>query len=157
MYRGPLWHHSSKHFHTTRWFKRYQRKQIIDWWKCSFNTVRKPQWILFFVSEIFLKMFFVVFAAEWFWLHLSPISVCFPAPTGMASAVRLPPFRRPQNVSAALSSSDAVRYRCHAAPLRPQHHRESGQQHHRVSQTTAISDMCAIVAKNELCFPVNCK
>lgn len=58
--------------------------------------------------------------------------VCFLS-TGMAAAVRLPAFCRPQNVSAALGSSHAVCYRCHAAPLRSQCHGDAGQQHHRVS------------------------
>lgn len=53
--------------------------------------------------------------------------------TGMAPEVWLPPTCRPQNVSAAFCPSHAVRYRCHAAPLRPQCHRNSGQQHYRVS------------------------
>lgn len=58
--------------------------------------------------------------------------VCFLS-TGMAAAVRLPAFCRPQNVSAALRSGHAVCYRCHAAPLRPQCHGDAGQQHDRVS------------------------
>lgn len=54
--------------------------------------------------------------------------------TGMAPEVWLPPFCRPQNVSAALCSSHAVCYRCHAAPLRSQCHGDPGQQHYRVSR-----------------------
>lgn len=64
--------------------------------------------------------------------RLTVDSVCFLF-AGMAAALWLPPFCRPQNVSAALCSSHAVCYRCHAAPLRSQCHRDAGQQHYRVS------------------------
>lgn len=68
--------------------------------------------------------------------NISPLlHLCMFLSTGMAPEVWLPPLCRPQNVSAALSSSHAVRYRCHAAPLRSQRHRDSGQQHYRVSHT----------------------
>lgn len=64
--------------------------------------------------------------------RLTVDSVCLLS-AGMAAALRLPPVCRPQNVSAALCSSHAVRYRCHAAPLRAQCHRDAGQHHRRVS------------------------
>lgn len=105
---------------------------VLKHCKGSKSKQRKRQRILFLISEIFLKNVVLLTSP------LLTVSACFflsPSSTGMASAVRLPPFRRPQNVSAALPSSDAVRYRCHAAPLRPQRHGESGQQHHRVSGT----------------------
>ena len=71
---------------------------------------------------------------------VNPLLQCLTVPSlssyffvGMAPEVWLPPCSRPQNVSAAFCPSHAVRYRCHAAPLRPQHHRDSGQPHCRVS------------------------
>lgn len=141
-------------------YEGYVKKKKM-WIKISQSNVvsLKPHSISFIhpmpYNTYFLNYFCCTPAAG-FWLHR--VSVCASSSTGMASAVRLPPFRRPQNVSAALSSSYAVRYRCHAAPLRPQRHREPGQQHHRVShtcsETTAISDMRAVVA--QLCFLVNC-
>lgn len=69
--------------------------------------------------------------------RLTADCVCFLS-TGMAAAVRLPAFCRPQNVSAALRSSHAVCYRCHAAPLRSQCHGDAGQQHHRVSHVHLV-------------------
>lgn len=66
---------------------------------------------------------------------VSPLSPSLFLSIGMAPEVWLPPICRPQNVSAAFCSSHAVRYRCHAAPLRPQCHRDSGRHHYRVSHT----------------------
>lgn len=65
--------------------------------------------------------------------HLPPSVPLYIFVTGMAPEVWIPPFCRPQNVSAALCSSNAVCYRCHAAPLWSQCHRDTGQQHYRVS------------------------
>lgn len=91
---------------------------------------------------IFSDPFRTVFTWRSLVLWYLPFPMCMFLSTVMAPEVRLPPPCRPQNVGAAFCSSHAVRYRCHAAPLRPQCHRVPGQQHCRVSHAALRMPQC---------------
>lgn len=101
----------------------------VHWWACKIISHSSFSSFFFHHHSLFLCSLSC---------NVSPTAcVCVFFSIGMAPAVWLPPVCRPQNVCAALCSSHAVCYRCHAAPLRSQCHRDSGQQHYRVSHTSS--------------------